>query len=199
MFSNIDYTKQHLTQVKNVKYLTDQIINRYNTITFQDIYDIHSNNPFLHSITTDGDIEYIKKYGESEALIMFTAWLAWEPENVFFQSMLYSGKLLEIKNKKLRREIESIYTKQEERVNGMAEFTLKNTYPIQDWFLKKQNEIKYDISMMEVFEKFKDQELKNYLKYKSSGLNGRIIDLENYLQALQNVVQLISTDYKKLD
>ena len=65
--------------------------------------------------------------------------------------------------------------------------------------LKKQNEIKYDISMMEVFEKFKDQELKNYLKYKSSGLNGRIIDLENYLQALQNVVQLISTDYKKLD
>ena len=199
MFSNIDYTKEHLTQVKNVKYLTDQIINRYNTITFQDIYDIHSNNPFLHSITTDGDIEYIKKYGESEALIMFTAWLAWEPENVFFQSMLYSGKLLEIKNKKLRREIESIYTKQEERVNGMAEFTLENTQPIEDWFLEKQNEIKYDISMMEVFEKFKDQELKNYLKYKSSGLNGRIMDLENYLQALQNVVQLISTDYKKLD
>ena len=111
VFSNIDYTKEHLTQVKNVKYLTDQIINRYNTITFQDIYDIHSNNPFLHSITTDGDIEYIKKYGESETLIMFTAWLAWEPENVFFQSMLYSGKLLELKNKKLRRVLEYIYTK----------------------------------------------------------------------------------------
>ncbi len=199
VFSNIDYTKEHLTQVKNVKYLTDQIISRFNTISFREIYDIHSNNPFLHSITTDGDIEYIKKYSENEALIMFTAWLAWEPENVFFQSMLYSGKLLEIKNKKLRTEIESIYTKQEERVNGMAEFTLKNTYPIQDWFLKKQNEIKYDISLMEVFEKNRDQELKNYLKHKSSGLNGRIIDLENYLQALQNVVQLISTDYKKLD
>ena len=81
----------------------------------------------------------------------------------------------------------------------MAEFTLENTQPIEDWFLEKQNEIKYDISMMEFFEKFKDQELKNFLKYKSSGLNGRIIDLENYLQALQNVVQLISTDYKKLD
>jgi len=199
VFSNIDYTKEHLTQVKNVKYLTDQIISRFNTISFREIYDIHSNNPFLHSITTDGDIEYIKKYSENEALIMFTAWLAWEPENVFFQSMLYSGKLLEIKNKKLRTEIESIYTKQEERVNGMAEFTLKSTYPIQDWFLKKQNEIKYDISLMEVFEKNRDQELKNYLKHKSSGLNGRIIDLENYLQALQNVVQLISTDYKKLD
>ena len=50
-----------------------------------------------------------------------------------------------------------------------------------------------------LFEKNRDQELKNYLKHKSSGLNGRIIDLENYLQALQNVVQLISTDYKKLD
>ena len=35
----------------------------------------------------------------------------------------YSGKLLEIKNKKLRNEIESIYTKQEERVSGMAGIT----------------------------------------------------------------------------
>tara|TARA_B100001057_G_scaffold495955_1_gene596120 strand:+ start:4434 stop:5183 length:750 start_codon:yes stop_codon:yes gene_type:complete len=199
VFSNIEYTKEHLMQVKNVKYLTDQIIKRFNTITFQDIYDIHSNNPFLHSITTDGDIKYIKKYGEGETLIMFGSWIAWEPEDVFFQSMLYSGKLLEIKNKKLRREIESIYTKQEERVGGMAKVTSDNNKPIIDWFLNKQNSMNYDISIIQVFDKYKDQELKNYLKNKSSMLSQRIVDIENYLQALQNVVQLISTDYKKLD
>ena len=34
---------------------------------------------------------------------------------------------------------------------------------------------------------------------RESNLNGRKQDLENYLQALQNVVLLISTEYKKLD
>ena len=121
-----------------------------------------SNNPFLHTISTDGKITYIKKYdNDFDTLIMFTAWLAWEPETIFFQSMLNSGKLLEIKNKKLRTEIESIYTKQEERVDGMAKFTLDNCAPIQDWFLEMQNKVKNDISLKDVFERFRNQELKN--------------------------------------
>ena len=98
--SNIKYTKEHLEQVKNVFYITDEIIKRFKTISMENIYDIHSNNPFLHTISTDGKITYIKKYDyEFDTLIMFTAWLAWEPETIFFQSMLNSGKLLEIKTK----------------------------------------------------------------------------------------------------
>ena len=165
----------------------------------ENIYDIHSNNPFLHTISTDGEITYIKKYDyEFDTLIMFTAWLAWEPETIFFQSMLNSGKLLEIKNKKLRTEIESIYTKQEERVDGMAKFTLDNCTPIQNWFLDMQNKVKNDISLKDVFEGYRNQELKNYLKFKRSTLKARIIDIEAYLQSLQNVVLLISTEYKSL-
>ena len=197
--SNIKYTKEHLEQVKNVFYITDEIIKRFKTISMENIFDIHSNNPFLHTISTDGKITYIKKYdNDFDTLIMFTAWLAWEPETIFFQSMLNSGKLLEIKNKKLRTEIESIYTKQEERVDGMAKFTLDNCAPIQDWFLEMQNKVKNDISLKDVFERFRNQELKNYLKFKRSTLKARIIDIEAYLQSLQNVVLLISTEYKSL-
>ena len=47
----------------------------------------------------------------------------------------------------------------------MAKVTLDNNKPIIDWFIEKQNSINYDISMIEVFEKYRDQELKNYLKF----------------------------------
>ena len=113
--------------------------------------------------------------------------------------MLNSGKLLEIKNKKLRKEIESIYTKQQERVNGMALATKNNTDLIASWLLNTQNKYNYDISNNETFNKLRDQKLKNLLKVKASMLELRINDLENYLQALQNVVLLISSEYKKLD
>ena len=54
---------------------------------------------------------------------MFRGFLAWEPADIFFKSMLNSGKLLDIENDKLRVEIESIYTKHEERVNGLTNGT----------------------------------------------------------------------------
>jgi len=37
------------------------------------------------------------------------------------------------------------------------------------------------------------------MKNKLGLLNNRISDIENYLQSLQNVVKLISSEYKKLD
>ena len=122
-----------------------------------------------------------------------------EPENVFFQSMLYSGKLLEIKNKKLRREIESIYTKQEERVNGMALISKEISKEIGNWFIEEQNKYDRDVSISYLFNNNKNQKLKNIIVRREGNLSGRKNDLENYLQALQNVVLLISTEYKKLD
>ena len=113
--------------------------------------------------------------------------------------MLYSGKLLEIKNKKLRNEIESIYTKQEERVSGMAGITKDISQDITAWFESEKNNFDYDITHSEIFDKHKNQKLKNLLKRRESNLSSRINDLNNYLQALNNVVLLISTEYKKLE
>lgn len=199
MVSNIEYTKEHLKQVKNMNYLNNEMIKNFKTISPKDIFDIHSNNPFIHNFNIDGKISYVKKYNEESLFLLLVSWNAWEPERVFFKSMLNSGKLLEIKNKKLRKEIESIYTKQQERVNGMALATRNNTDLIAGWLLNTQNKYNSDISNNETFNKLRDQKLKNLLKVKASMLELRINDLENYLQALQNVVLLISSEYKKLD
>lgn len=195
--SNIDYTKEHLKQVENMLYLTNELLNRYDEIKLTNLYEIHSNNPFIYNIINNGELEYIKKYNDQYNIMSY--WNAWEPEDVFFQSMLYSGKLLEIKNKKLRKEIESIYTKHEERVSGMTNYTRNNSDKIMSWFEDGKNNFDRDILNEELFNNYKDQELKNLLKFRSDNLTGRVDNLENYLQALNNVVLLISSEYKKLD
>lgn len=195
--SNIEYTKEHLKQVENMLYLTNELLNRYDKIKLTNLYEIHSNNPFIYNIINNGELEYIKKYNDQYNIMSY--WNAWEPEDVFFQSMLYSGKLLEIKNKKLRKEIESIYTKHEERVSGMTNYTRNNSDKIMSWFEDGKNNFDRDILNEELFNSYKDQELKNLLKFRSDNLASRVDNLENYLQALNNVVLLISSEYKKLD
>ena len=197
IISNIDFTKEHLKQVRNMLYLTDQVVNEFNTITLKDAYQIHTENPFIFFIIENGEIEYNTKYQDNYNV--FGWWNAWEPVDIFFQSMLYSGKLLEIKNKKLRNEIESIYTKQEERVSGMAGITKDISQDITAWFESEKNNFDYDITHSEIFDNHKNQKLKNLLKRRESNLSSRINDLNNYLQALNNVVLLISTEYKKLE
>ncbi len=195
--SNIEYTKEHLKQVENMLYLTNELLNRFEEINLTNLYEIHSNNPFIYNIINNGELEYVKKYNDQYNIMSY--WNAWEPEDVFFQSMLYSGKLLEIKNKKLRKEIESIYTKHEERVSGLTNYTRNNSDEIMSWFEDGKNNFDRDILNEELFNSFKDQKLKNLLKFRSNILTGRVNDLENYLQALNNVVLLISSEYKKLD
>ncbi len=193
--SNIKYTKEHIKQVRNMLYLTSETVDKFNTMTFSQVLKIHSDKPYMHSITEDGTVEYIKEY-ENENYNIFIWTNAWEPEDVFFQSMLYSGKLLEIKNKILRRKIESIYTNQEERINGMHKITGVLAQDILKWFDEKENKINKDIKVSQLFNTLKDQKLKNFLKRRRNQLSQRITDLENYLQSLEKVVLLINTNYK---
>lgn len=195
--SNIEYTKEHLKQVKNMHYVMERVFNDFQNISLNDIYTLHDNNPYIYKIIENGEIEYNKQYNDNYYVL--TWWNAWEPEDVFFQSMLYSGKLLEIKNKKLRKEIESIYTKQEERISGMTLLTKDRTERIVEWFEIERNRFDRDIPNAELFSAYKNQKLKNLINLCRGNLEARASDLENYLQALNNVVLLISTEYKKLD
>ena len=195
--SNIEYTKEHLKQVRNMHYVMEKVHDEFDNIKLNDIYNLHSNNPYIFRIIENGNIEYNLQYNDSYYVLAW--WNAWEPEDVFFQSMLYSGKLLEIKNKKLRKEIESIYTKQEERVNGMALLTKEVTENIADWFEFEKNKFDKDVSNTEIFNNYKNQKLKNLINRNRNLLSARVNDIENYLQALNNVVLLISSEYKQLD
>lgn len=195
--SNIKYTKEHIKQVKNMFHLTSKTVDNFNEITFSQVLKIHSEKPYMHSIVVDGKIEYIKRY-DIENYNVFIWTNAWEPEDVFFQSMLYSGKLLEIKNKFLRKKIESIYTNQEERINGMHKITGVLAQDILKWFDEKENEINKDIKVSQIFNTFKDQKLKNFFKRRRNQLSQRVSDLENYLQSLEQVVLLINNEFKAI-
>ena len=81
----------------------------------------------------------------------------------------------------------------------MTNYTRNNADKIMSWFEDGKNNFDRDILNEELFNSFKDQKLKNLLKFRSDNLTGRVDNLENYLQALNNVVLLISSEYKKLD
>ena len=196
--SNIKYTKEHIKQVKNMFYLTSKTVDNFNEITFSQVLKIHSDKPYMHSIVGDGNIEYLRKY-ENENYNVFIWTNAWEPEDVFFQSMLYSGKLLEIKNKILRKKIESIYTNQEERINGMHKITSVLAQDILKWFDEKENKFNKDVKISQIFNTLKNQKLKNSLKRRRNQLSQRITDLENYLQSLERVVLLINNEFKAIN
>ena len=197
---NIEYTKEHIYQVKNLKYMTEVIYDNYSKITLNKLKTTHDNNPFFHNIDINGNVAYNKQYDDDGSILwMLRGFLAWEPADIFFKSMLNSGRLLEIENDKLRTEIESIYTKHEERVNGLTNFTKINSDEIGNWFEKKRSKYNSDINFGDVFLKERDQELKNLLKDKKATLSGRLVSLEFYLQSLQNVVSIISSDYKTVD
>ena len=196
--SNITYTKEHIKQVKNMFHLTSKMVDNFNKITFSQVLKIHSEKPYMHSILVDGKIEYIKKY-KNENYNVFIWTNAWEPEDVFFQSMLYSGKLLEIKNKILRKKIESIYTNQEERISGMHKITSVLAQDILKWFDEKENKFNKDVKISQIFNNLKNQKLKNSLKRRRNQLSQRITDLENYLQSLERVVLLINNEFKAIN
>ena len=197
---NIEYTKEHIYQVKNLKYMTDVILDNFNKLTLDKLKRTHDNNPFFHSIDINGKTTYIKQYDNDGSIAwMFRGFLAWEPADIFFKSMLNSGKLLDIENDKLRVEIESIYTKHEERVNGLTNGTKAYSDQIGKWFETKRNKYNSDIDLGIVFLKERDQNLKNLLKDKNAILEARLVDLEFYLQSLQNVVSIISSEYKSVN
>ena len=197
---NIEYTKEHIYQVKNLKYMTDVILDNFYELTLEKLKRTHDNNQFFHSIDINGKTTYIKQYDNDGSIAwMFRGFLAWEPADIFFKSMLNSGKLLDIENDKLRVEIESIYTKHEERVNGLTNGTKAYSNEIGKWFETKRNKYNSDIDLGIVFLKERDQNLKNLLKDKNAILEGRLVDLEFYLQSLQNVVSIISSEYKSVN
>lgn len=197
---NIAYTKEHIYQVKNLKYMTDVILENYSKVTLEKLKSTHDNNPFFHNIDINGKTIYLKQYDNNESIAwMMRGFLAWEPADIFFNSMLNSGKLLEIENDKLRTEIESIYTRHEERVNGMTNITKENSNKIRDWFFLKRDRYNKDIDYGDIFLTERDQKLKNLLNDKKDILAGRLVNLEFYLQSLQNVVSIISSEYKSVN
>ena len=68
---NIEYTKEHIYQVKNLKYMTDVILDNFNELTLEKLKRTYDNNPFFHSIDINGKTTYDKQYDNDGSI----AWM----------------------------------------------------------------------------------------------------------------------------
>ena len=55
--SNINYTKETSSRLK-ICIFNAQVVDNYDEIKLKDVFKIHSENPYIHSIIENGKIEY---------------------------------------------------------------------------------------------------------------------------------------------
>ena len=137
------------------------------------------NNPFVHRFSSQNKVIYIKKYYSFIDRNFFLWSNALEPDNIFFKSLLNSGELLKIKDKLLIKEIESIYTKQEERVSGF--YNLRNTITQSTfaWYVEKSmNQQKTNSP----FVNERDRELEVNLELRRGLITESIKSVQDYIR-----------------
>ena len=193
--SNIIYSKEHLFQLKNMLYMTEYILDNFQDLKVEDLRSIHDNNPFIHRFSENNQVEYSKKHSSFTDKNFFYWTNAWEPDNIFFISLLNSGELLKIKNESLIREIESIYTKQQERISGMAGLRNSITQQLLNWELRKSLESKKSNPLYTS----RDRELYLQMQWRAGFVEESIKSVEDYIQSLNKVVEIISNEYKSIE
>ena len=196
--SNLIYAKEYLKQLKNKQYINEYMLQNFsNNIKVKELYQMHDKNPFLYEYDVDGKIVYQTKYELFHIKNFIGFWNAWEPNTVFFRSMLNSGKLLEIKNDQIRKEIEFIYTKHQERIHNLTQIIRNQTEESSKWW-KPYQIMNSNNSPAFIFENNRNNELKFYLQNIVNFNRGRIVGVENYIKSLNNVIKLISSEYKEM-
>lgn len=194
--SNINYSKEHISQLKNMLNLTEFLLNNYSTYDVNQVREIHDNSPFVHRFSEKNKVVYVREHSDFTDKKYFYWTNAWEPDDVFFTSLLNSGELLKIKNETLVNEIESIYTKQEERISGT--FALRNSIANQmiRWDLKKsiaQKTYKNPLYWS------RDNELNVLLKWRKIYIEESITAVKDYIKSLKNVIEIINYDYQSVN
>tara|TARA_B100000941_G_C28386778_1_gene490431 strand:+ start:79 stop:816 length:738 start_codon:yes stop_codon:yes gene_type:complete len=199
--SNLKYAEEYLNQISNFQYLNNFVVDNYYSkkLTYEKLIQIHDKNPHIYGYDTDGLVSYITKYDDHILKGLIANWNAWEPNTIFFKSMLSSGKLLEIKNKKIRTEIETIYSKHQERIHYITMLYVKEqSFKIYEWFEKKSINTKGKSNEF-LFNNERDDELYQYVKNIGLDNEFRIQGVENYIKSINNVIKLISSEYKKIE
>lgn len=103
---------------------------------------------------------------------------------------------MKIKNINLINEIESIYTKQEERLGGL--FVMRSTFAnkLIEWDYNRS--IKNSINKNPYFYN-KDKELMELMKWRKDILDQSIKGLEDYIISLNKVVEIIRGQCKTIN
>lgn len=195
--SNIEYCEEHLKQLKNMVIVNKLITSDYNYLRKDSLINLHQKYPYGHSYDINGNILYWNEQSNYNNIYqwMITWWNTFSPEEIYFKSLINSGKLVFIDNTKVRKEIESVYTTRKERNFVNLKLLKQNSDKIFMWIDNKRNN-QLDITSREfIFTNLIDLELKNLLNDRNYFLTLRVMSISKYIESLNNLKSVINLEY----
>ena len=195
--SNIEYCEEHLKQLQNMVIVNKLITSDYNYLRRDSLINLHQKYPYGHSYDINGNILYWNEESNYNNIYqwMITWWNTFSPEEIYFKSLINSGKLVLIDNSKVRKEIESVYTTRKERNFVNLKLLKQNSDKIFMWIDNKRNN-QLDITSREfIFTNLIDLELKNLLNDRNYFLTLRVMSISKYIESLNNLKSVINLEY----
>lgn len=187
--SNIFYSEEHLLQLSNMKTVNNLIIDNYPYIPKNILIEWHNMYPFGHSYLKNGELRYWTSSEDYENLYlwMITWWNTFAQNEIYFNTLMSSGLLLNINDPMIREEIESVYITKKRRVE-VNELLLKGVSDkIFKWVEDQRNSSEKYITREEIFESKLDNQLFNLLEDRAHRIELRIMSLENYIESLKSL------------
>ena len=187
--SNIFYSEEHLLQLSNMKTVNNLILDNYPYIPKNILIEWHNMYPFGHSYLKNGELRYWTSSEDYENLYlwMITWWNTFAQNEIYFNTLMSSGLLLNINDPMIREEIESVYITKKKRVE-VNELLLKGVSDkIFKWVEDQRNSSEKYITREEIFESKLDNQLFNLLEDRAHRIELRIMSLENYIESLKSL------------
>lgn len=187
--SNIFYSEEHLLQLRNMKTVNNLILDNYSNVSKNILMEWHNMYPFGHSYLKNGELRYWTSSEDYENLYlwMITWWNTFAQNEIYFNTLMSSGLLLNINDPMIREEIESVYITKKKRVE-VNELLLKGVSDkIFKWVEDQRDRSEKYITREEIFESKLDNQLFNLLEDRAHRIELRIMSLENYIESLKSL------------
>ena len=197
--TNINYCEEHLNQLLNMKTVNDSILNNYYSFSKKDLIEWHNASPFGHSYLQNGELRYWTEDSDYKNIYlwMITWWNTFAQNEIYFNSLVASGLLLNIEESHIREDIESVFSTMKKRVQVNESLLKQNSDKIFIWAENKRDNSAKSISREFIFKNLKDLKLKNLLEDRSFRIELRIMSLKNYLNSLKSLKIKLNEEYNK--
>ena len=197
--TNINYCEEHLNQLHNMKTVNDSILKNYYSFSKKDLIEWHNSSPFGHSYLQNGELRYWTKDSDYKNIYlwMITWWNTFAQNEIYFNSLVASGLLLNIEESHIREDIESVFSTMKKRVQVNESLLKQNSDKIFIWAENKRDNSTKSISREFIFKNLKDLKLKNLLEDRSFRIELRIMSLKNYLNSLKSLKIKLNEEYNK--
>ncbi len=186
--SNLQYCEEHLKQLRHMAKVNDAVLTE-ERLDRAFLIAQHDAHPFGHSYLDGGEYRYWTTPNDYQELHlwMVTWWNTFAQNEIYFNSLVASGLLLNIEEPGLRESIEAVYTTKKRRVIVNEELLRANSEKIFAWAERKRDASEVHQSRAEIFANDFDLPLRNLLEDRSHRIGLRIMSLEYYVASLQSL------------